>query len=71
MLSTRNKIRVCLYGSHHTDILFLSACRSLSLSAHQQLSEQQKRLSQSEVEKCQLNTHIHTLKQAKDTLHGQ
>lgn len=71
MLSTRNKLRVCLYGLHHTDILFLSACRSLSLSAHQQLSEQQKRLSQSEVEKCQLNTHIHTLKQAKDTLHGQ
>lgn len=71
MLSTRNKIRICLYGSHHTDILALSACRSLSLSAHQQLSEQQKRLSQSEVEKCQLNTHIHTLKQAKDTLHGQ
>ncbi|XP_063353208.1 trichohyalin-like [Pelmatolapia mariae] len=49
----------------------LQEIRSVSLSAHQQLSEQQKRLSQSEVEKCQLNTHIHTLKQAKDTLHGE
>lgn len=48
----------------------LSLCRSLSVSLHQQLGQQQKSLSQSQVERSQLDTHIHTLQQAKAALQG-
>lgn len=51
--------------------LSLFLCRSLSVSLHQQLSQQQRQQSQSEVDRCQLHTHIHTLQQAKQALHGE
>lgn len=51
--------------------LSLPLCRSLAVSLHQQLHQQQKQLSESEVDRCQLQTHINTLQQSKDTLLGQ
>ncbi|KAK2840475.1 hypothetical protein Q5P01_014215 [Channa striata] len=49
----------------------LQQLRSLSVSLHQQLSQQQKQLSESEVDRCLLQTHVHALQQAKETLHGE
>lgn len=41
------------------------------MNLHLQLRLQQQQLSQSEVDRCQQNTHICTLQQAKATLQGQ
>ncbi|XP_058509205.1 golgin subfamily B member 1-like [Solea solea] len=49
----------------------LHQLRSVSVSLHHQLSQQQRQLSQTEVDRCQLTTHIHTLQQAKLTLQGE
>ncbi|XP_028993359.1 trichohyalin isoform X3 [Betta splendens] len=65
----QNSLESHLYT--HTLEAELQELKSETVSLHQQLGQHQKQLSLSQMATCQLQTHIHTLQQTKETFHGE